>query len=119
MCIVALNRPPTESRDHINPPDVSEDGNKNVYLRPRIKKKKKRPIKLLVKESGLELTCCWVSRNMDEKIPLSRSSALTGFQVVSLIRGSSFGPLYVLISVVFVFLSKRFTRRLRQFPLPV
>lgn len=30
MCTVALNRPPTQNWDHINPPDSSADGNTNV-----------------------------------------------------------------------------------------
>lgn len=32
VCTVALNRPATPNGNHINPPDISSDGNTNVYF---------------------------------------------------------------------------------------
>ena len=56
LCTVALNRPPTQNGDHINPPDMSVDGNTNVYFWGA-KKQAANGILIFVEESGQALTC--------------------------------------------------------------
>lgn len=55
VCTVALNRPPTQNGDHINPPDIPADGNTNVYFWWGEKQTANKILFFFVKESGQAL----------------------------------------------------------------
>lgn len=83
MCTVALNRPPTQNGDHVNPPDISADRNTNVCFRWG---ENKQQIKsFLVKESVQSLPWTGYFWRLDKKLCKSKMTTdPAAFKVVSL-----------------------------------
>lgn len=90
VCNVALNRPPTQNGDHINPPDISADGNTNVYFWWG-KKQTANKILFFVKESGQALPWIWIKTVTESWMPTDPAA----FKVVTLAFTDSINSFYI------------------------